>query len=331
MRDTKTEFIQSIEESLVGHLSSSTLALVSSIITKKLSDYDITERCTSVSSFNTDNDRILKLYNACLLVDGKSQNTVKMYLRHCKSFSDFIRKRFTEMTAYDLRFYLANEMSKGLKGSTRETKRAVISSFFQWMYRDGIIDSNPMVKIKPIKYDSKVKKPLYDIDIDKIRRACIDKRERAVIEMLLSTGVRVSELVNMQVGDIDKVTLAVHVKHGKGNKERITFTTPVSMYHVLEYISNRKEAGDYLIYNKNHDRIGVRGIQRMIKRIAKRAGVSDVYPHRFRRTFATNLSKRGMNVQDIQVLMGHTDSSTTMGYIALDSTSIHVSYQKYTV
>lgn len=235
------------------------------------------------------------------------------------------------MTAYDMRFYLANEMSKGLKGSTRETKRAIISSFFQWMYRDGLIDSNPMVKIKPIRYDSKIKKPLYEIDIDKIRRACKSDKERAVIEVLLSTGVRISELVNMQVDDIDKTTLAVHVKHGKGNKERITFITPVSMYYVIEYISKRKEEGKYLIYNKNHERMGVRGIQSMIKRISSRAGVGDVYPHRFRRTFATNLSKRGMSVQEIQILMGHTNSSTTMRYIAMDNTSIRVSYQKYTV
>jgi site-specific recombinase XerD len=198
------------------------------------------------------------------------------------------------------------------------------------MVNEEIIPKNPIAQIKPIKCHQEVKKAFSDIEIDALRSACKSLKERALIEFLLSTGARVSEVAEMKVQDVNIETLSVHILHGKGDKERITYTTAVGMKHLLAYIHGRKETGDALFYSKNHEPIRTNGIRFILNNVAKRAGVSNVHPHRFRRTFATNLSKRGMAVQEIQKLMGHANINTTLVYIATDDSMVQASYKKYT-
>jgi site-specific recombinase XerD len=198
------------------------------------------------------------------------------------------------------------------------------------MVNEEIIPKNPIAQIKPIKCHQEVKKAFSDIEIDALRSACKSLKERALIEFLLSTGARVSEVAEMKVQDVNIETLSVHILHGKGDKERITYTTAVGMKHLLAYIHSRKETGATLFYSKNHEPIRTNGIRFILNNVAKRAGVSNVHPHRFRRTFATNLSKRGMAVQEIQKLMGHANINTTLVYIATDDSMVQASYKKYT-
>jgi site-specific recombinase XerD len=263
-------------------------------------------------------------------VDGKSKNTVAQYVRTCRKLSETIGKPLTEMNAYDVRFFLAKEMERGISDQSRENQRANLSAFFQWMVNEEIIPKNPIAQIKPIKCHQEVKKAFSDIEIDALRSACKSLKERALIEFLLSTGARVSEVAEMKVQDVNIETLSVHILHGKGDKERITYTTAVGMKHLLAYIHSRKETGDALFYSKNHEPIRTSGIRFILNNVAKRAGVSNVHPHRFRRTFATNLSKRGMAVQEIQKLMGHANINTTLVYIATDDSMVQASYKKYT-
>lgn len=216
-----------------------------------------------------------------------------------------------------------------MKDQTRENERAVFSAFFQWMANEELIKKNPIATIKPIKCHQEIKKAFSDVEIDAIRSACKNLKERALVEFLLSTGVRVNEASNMRVQDINKETLAVHVVHGKGNKERITYTTAVAMKHLLAYVHSRTENGEQLFYNKNHQPLENGGIRKILKSIEDRAGVADVHPHRFRRTFATNLARRGMQLQDIKELMGHSNVNTTMTYISVDDSKVHTSYNTY--
>ena len=157
------------------------------------------------------------------------------------------------MGIYDIRLFLIKEMERGVSARTRENTRANLSAFFQWMTREEIISKNPMASLKPIKYADEIRKAFSSVEIDALRSACNTKKERAIIEMLLSTGVRVSELVGMKVTDIDKNNLRVHVINGKGQKERITYTTPVAIKYLILYLEDRKEKnGEMLFYNKDH-------------------------------------------------------------------------------
>ena len=329
-KDYRMSFVKEVEQLLVRQYDPEEVALISNAVIKALEPYEITERCTDLVVQDDINEKLIRKYKACLLIDGRSEGTIGQYARTAQKLSDTIRKPFTEMGTYDIRFFLALEMERGVSNSTLETTRANLSAFFQWLTVEEIIPKNPIASIKPIKFPDEIREAFSDVELDALRGACRTTKERALIEMLVSTGVRVSELTSMEVRDINLETLAVHVIHGKGSKERMTYTTPVSAKHMINYLKSRKEDGPMLFYNKNHDPIAPNGIRFILNELAKRAGVSDVHPHRFRRTFATNLAKRGMDIQEIQRLLGHSNINTTMIYVRTDDTKVQASYRRYT-
>lgn len=329
MTDARMDFVRSFEIVLSSLFDVSEISIISNAAVKALSDYEVSRRCTDIAPLDDFNERTIKRYSACLLLDGKSEKTVKQYVRTCRKLSDLLHKRFDEMGTYDIRYYLAKDMERGLSSTSIENQRANISAFFQWLTNEDIIPKNPAAKIPPIKCTKEIRKAFSDVEIDTLRSACKTAKERAIIEVLLATGVRVSELVSMQIDDIDRNSMTVHVKHGKGGKERITYINDVAMRHLLTYINTRKESGSDLLYNKNHERLTSDGVRSILNTIADRAGIDNVHPHRFRRTFATNLAKRGMELQLIQKLMGHSNPNTTMVYIALDDTQIQASYRQH--
>ena len=331
MFDCKNRIVSSIEEKLIHHINKQDFDIVMNTIIKVLNDYDITDRCTDIAVIDPENIKLIKRYCACLAVDGKSKNTISQYRRSIIRFSDFCNKSFRDVGTYDIRYYLGCLKENGLANTSLENQRSNISAFFQWLTFEGIISVNPSLRIKPIKGYQELKEPFSEIEIDSIRSACRTKKDRALVEVLLSTGVRVSELSLMNVDDINFNNLSVFVRHGKGNKQRITYMTPVAAMHLQRYLNSRKEKGNCLFYNKNHKRLNVGGIQYILKAISECACVDHVHPHRFRRTFATNLAKRGMEVQEIQKLLGHTNINTTMKYIYVDNISIQIAYKKCSV
>lgn len=328
-KDYNMAFIKDVETSLATMFTLEQVNIISNIITKALYNYEITNRCTDVVVYDDENQRIIKRFGACLLIDGKSHKTVYQYIRSVNKLSETICKPLKEIGTYDIRFFLATEKDRGLSGRSLENTRANLSAFFQWMVNDELIEKNPISKLKPIKYHENIKLSFSDVEIDSIRSSCESLKERAIIEVLLSTGVRVSELVSLKLKDINFSNNSISIKHGKGDKERIVFTTDVCMTHLNKYLNSRKENGEYIFYNKNHSPIAVGGIRFLLKSISKKSGVQNVHPHRFRRTFATNLARRGMSIQDIKRLLGHSDINTTMTYVCTDNNKIKESYNKY--
>lgn len=330
MKDYKNALINDITTELTKNFSAEDVSIISRTIVKSLENYDVGDRCTDIIVRCDDiNTKIEKRFRASLLVDGKSEGTVYQYIRTIHKLINVIHKPYPEMGIYDVRFFLASEQERGVSNRTRENTRANLSAFFQWMVNDEIILKNPIAALKTIKYKDEVRKPFSEVEIDALRSSCKQIKERAIIELLLSTGVRVSELVNIQISDVNFDNLSVHVTHGKGNKERMTYTTPVCIKHLLNYLSTRNDNLTHLLINKNHEPLSGGGIRYILKTIAKRANVNDVHPHRFRRTFAIGLAKRGMKVEEIRDLLGHSDLNTTMRYVYMDDSNVKSSYSKY--
>lgn len=328
--DYREKLVKDVESRLIDILPLDMTNTVSSTIVKVLNDYEVTGRCTDIVPFESANDRLIKRYRGCLMVDGKSPKTIYQYTRTLKCFSEFSERPFKDVGIYDVRYFLACEKERGVSSRTVENTRANLSAFFQWMTAEEIIDKNPVLSLKPIKYVEEVKKPFSDIEIDALRSGCRNKKERALIEFLLATGVRVNELSLMKISDIDFAEYSVHVRNGKGGKERVTYITPVAVRHVCEYIQNRnKTETEYLFYNKNHGYLNPGGVRFILNRIARRVGINEVHPHRFRRTFATSASRKGLEIQEIQRLLGHSNINTTMQYISLDDEAIKSSYKRY--
>ena len=331
MKDCREQLLKDLEVYLSTKFNNEDLQQISVSLVKIIGNYEIIERCTDVIPLDDENERLLKRYAACLTIDGKSKHTVYQYIRTGRKLSEFIKLPFTKMGTYDIRYFLATEKERGISNVSLENTRANISAFFQWLTEEEVITKNPIAKIKPIKCKEEIKLPISDVEIDSLRSACKTKKERAIIELLLSSGIRVSELTAMKIKDINFSDLTVHVVNGKGDKERITYTTAVSAKHLVDYINDRKTLGENLFYNKNNEVLEPGGVRYILNNIAKKADVENVHPHRFRRTFATNLAKRGMSVQDIQVLLGHSSIKTTMEYVHTDRNKVQAEYNKYII
>ena len=331
MVESKYELLKDIE--LVLHTTFSETELIEHAITQitlRMENYEVSSMCTDLARYSDEDEKILKRYLACLLVEGKSPGTIEGYRYRLQHMINHSQIHFTDMRAYDIRFYLANLKQQGYSDRTLESVRQYISAFFTWMINEGIISKNPMLQIKPIKYKEEMKEAFSDLDIEKIRRNCKNDRERALVEFLLSSGVRAAELSQMNVDDLNFQDNSVHVKFGKGNKERITYMSPLAAYYINKYLNQRDDKDIALFTSiKGKERLKPGGIRHILKQIEDRADITNVHPHRFRRTFATMLSNKGMAVQVIQYLMGHSNLDTTMVYINLDNRNIRSEYLKY--
>lgn len=293
-----------------------------------LKNYDVSNKCYALTIYNDENIRILNRYKACLLVEGKSEQTIEAYDYRIRHMFETSQINLKDIGPYDIRFYLAILKKNGVSNVTLDGIRCYINAFYKWMVLEGYIEKNPCAAIKPIKYTKEVKESSSELDLEKIRSSCKDDRERAIVELLLSSGVRVGELVSLNVDDIDFKENSVHVRHGKGDKERITYMSPVASYYMNKYLQSRKDKGVELIHTQN-GRLQDGGVRWILKDIGDRAGVENVHPHRFRRTFATTLNNKGMPLQSIQHLMGHSRVDTTLIYVAVNEKVVKNEYMKY--
>ena len=330
MSDYRMSFIKSVEESLTDMVEPDLAKAISNVIVRCLNLYELSERCTEVATVDPVNEKLIKKYRACLRIGGKSEGTIYQYCRTVQRLSDFLHEKFTDMGVYDIRYYFACEKERGISNHTLENTRANLSAFFTWLLNEEIIVKNPMAKITPIKYPEEIKKPFSDVEIDKLRFACRTSKERAIVELLLSSGVRVSEACQLDVTDIDFITMDVNVRHGKGDKPRTTYISDVAATHIKQYLAERPESDMVcLLCNNMHKRLEVGGLRHILNVLQERAGVENVHPHRFRRTFATKLASRGMAIQEIQALLGHSNINTTMEYVCADKEKVKSSYRKY--
>ena len=329
MSDYKLQFIKQVEMELASVLKGEEFEATINAVTRVLNDYQVEKTGTDLIPYSGVNETLLNLYSGCLAIGGKSEKTIAQYRRTAIKLSEFVNKTYPEMGVYDIRVFLVAEKQRGVSNRTLENTRANLSAFFQWMLQEEHISKNPCMNIKPIKYTDKVRLPFSTVEIDSLRLACKNTKERAIIELLLSTGIRVSELTGLEIDDINFGEMSIHVKKGKGSKERTVYMNDLARTHLQTYLADRGSADRRLFINKKKDALNPGGVRHILNVIGERAGVDNVHPHRFRRTFATGLANRGMDIQEIQKLLGHTNVNTTLEYVFTSDEKAHASYLKY--
>ena len=326
----KMQFLQQAEIELTPVLRERAEEAID-IITRILGEYQVTKASTEIVPYSDTNGMLLKMYCACLMIGGKSEKTIAQYKRTAEKLALTVNKTFQEVTVYDIRYFLAVEKQRGVSNRTLENTRANLSAFFQWMAKEEHITKNPCMNIEPIKYTDKVRLPFSPVEIDSLRFACKTTKERAMIEILLSTGIRVSELTGLRVNDVNFNNLSIHVTNGKGAKERTVYMNDLAKTHLNNYLMEQDVIGSTIFMNKKKQSLNPGGVRYILNAIAKRAGVDNVHPHRFRRTFATGLADRGMDIQEIRKLLGHSNINTTLEYVYTSDEKAHASYLKYSV
>ena len=299
----------------------------------------IIEESTSIIPLDQDPNVIkIKMFAATKKVGGISSSSIDKYIYDIKRFAEVINKPFEEVTSMDIRWYLAycQEVRKN-KPKTVDGIRAALSSFYSFLEMEELIERNPMKKVDKIKVPQSIKKAFDASEMEAIRGACDNSRDRAIVEFLYSTGLRVSELCSLNVRDINWAKQEVYVV-GKGNKERVVYISDLAIFHLQRYLSDRckKEKCDINSLNekplflraRGSSRLMDSGLQYMLREIGRRASVTDVHPHRFRRTFATDLLNRGMKAEQVMILMGHSKLDTTMIYYDVTKQSIADSFRR---
>lgn len=325
-RDTLTRSIDYIISQ--SDISQEEMAGLRNKIIAELSKYEVSEKSMELATLDTASEALIQLFVGTCKVEGKSMATIRAYAWALKKFKNEIRVPLSEVNTFEIRAWLL-EKQNTVSLRTCENYRSYLSSFYTWASNEGILRSNSMAKIKPVKYEEVKRKSFTDVELDALRSNCSSLRERAELEVFLSCGARASELCQMDIGDINLDTREVIIRHGKGNKQRVTYVNDVCIYHLRKYLETRKDDNPAMFMTKRGNRVCKSVIEHDIKRIGGRAGVNNTHPHRCRRTFATSMAKRGMDVIAIQALMGHNNLNTTQRYIALSDSFVKNEYERF--
>ena len=318
-------------EQLQYKLGKEELMLIEGVLDFLFQQYSVSAKKNEIVAYTGNNDKIISQFLAIKRLEGKSEKTLKQYYDATHMLCDDLNKNIEDITTNDIRYYLANYQAvRKVSNATLDNKRRFLSTFFTWLTAEEYIKKNPMLLIKKIKQDSVVKKPFSDTELEQMRDNIDSKKEKALFEFLLSTGCRISEVTRLNISDINFDT-GECIVFGKGAKERKVYINDKTLYHLKEYLKKRKDKEQALFLNKHGTRLQKGSAEAMLHKIGDRANVTNVHPHRFRRTFATNLVKRGVPIEHVQKLMGHTTLDMTMHYCTINEDSIKFEYKKLCV
>lgn len=329
--DLRNTIINAVSSAVCTLLTPDQLQAVQDALALQLSAYEIQTRTTEVAVVDTTPDGLLQKFIATKRIEGKSEATLRRYHDACYLMIHAIHRPMHEISTYDLRYYLAAYKSqRGVSNRTLDGIRRCFSSFFNWLTSEGLIGRNPCAALAQIKYTKVIKKPYSAPEMERLKQACTSIRDLALLEFLYASGCRVSEVVRLNRSDINFLTRDAVVL-GKGNKERTIYLTPVALMHLTNYLNTRTDNNPCLFASIKapHKRLSKAGIETALKVIGQRAGVSNVHPHRYRRTLATNLLDRGATIQDVAAILGHADLKTTQVYCYINQQNVQAAYRKY--
>ena len=273
-------------------------------------------------------DDLLECYLGALSVQCRSEKTIARYKYELERMMQGVGVPTRQITVYHLRGYLAHERERGIADSTLEGLRQVFSAYFNWLQREALIERNPATNLGSVKVAKKEKPRYSEIDMERLNRACENKRDLAILHFLASSGCRISEMceLNRDAVDLERLECIVH---GKGNKERVVYLSEVAGMAIREYLASRTDGYEALFVGRLGERLQPGGVRFMLNSLGKAAGVEHVHPHRFRRTLATELSRRGMAIQEISRILGHEKIDTSLKYLDMNNDVVKANYRRY--
>ena len=275
--------------------------------------------------------RRVEAFLAAKRIDGCRPKTIKGYRERLKMFMTQCSKPVQQITTDDLREYLAYLVDeRHLMDNSVQAHINTLRSFFSWLVDEDNIHKSPMRKIKSLKIDKlRSRHPLTAEQLELGRDGCRGYKEKALVEFLVSSGCRVSEVAGLRVDDIDWRDRKCKVI-GKGNKERTVYFSVRAKLMLQLYIAERR-GGEALFASSRapYEPLTDRGIEKMISKLGKRIGMErPLYPHLMRHTFASHALNCGMELTIIQHLLGHSDPKTTLIYAEIDPIRVQYEYNR---
>ena len=324
--EAKQSMLKNLEKEFGHTLTANDMNEVLKTIANELENYNLEQ--IDISNIDECSYDMLEAFLFAKELEGRSPNTIKRYKYIINKLLTYCQIPIRSITVYHLRRYLMELKSRNCADSTIEGTREIFSSFFNWLQKEQLIDNNPCSNLPPIKCIKKEKLPFSSVDIEKLKENCECNRDKAIVCFLLCTGCRISEVTQLNVSDIDFDKKQCKVL-GKGNKERIVYIDDITIMMLKRYFKERQDSLPALFIGKGSERLTPGGIRFMLKKLAQRANIEYVHPHRFRRTLATNLIYHGMPIQEVAKILGHDKLDTTMKYVFLDNNNLKFSYNKF--
>lgn len=333
MENFANEFVSKLD----GKISDEALRTVLQELQVFTSNYDISQRETHVIPYQSNIPDCYRVYMVAKKIEGMSPESMKTYNFYLTDFFEHINRPFEQVTTNDIRIYLYETQKRtGISNRTLDGKRLVINTFMDWCWKEGYIPNNPCASIKPIKFEEKPREPLSNMELEIVRDACENYRDKAMIELFYSTGCRLSEMVNLKISDIDFTSKEVHL-FGKGSKHRTSYLNAKAEYMLKKYfeLERPKESisdSVFVIFRKPYNEMHKESIYARVKAIQKRSGIErSLFPHLLRHTMATDALNRGMNVAEVKEILGHEKLDTTMIYAKISHDSVKFNHKRYIV
>lgn len=318
------EKLVKIVNEMAEYLNISQLKKLQEVLVKQLSDNEPQRE-------NISNQEYMTLFLDAKQIEGCSVRTVQYYrvtLEHLLRSLDIPLRKITtdDIRGYLVDYQKVNNCSK----VTIDNIRRNISSFFSWLEEEDYILKSPMRRIHKIKTKTVVKEVISDELIEKMRDQCTEKRDLAIIDLLYSTGIRVGELVNLNICDLD-LEQRECVVYGKGDKERRVYFDAKSKIHLKSYLESRTDSNPALFVTLDapYDRLKISGVEIRLRELGRQLGTERIHPHKFRRTMATRAIDKGMPIEQVQKILGHSQIDTTMQYAMVNQSNVKSSHQKY--
>ena len=318
------EKIVSVLNEMAEYLSISQMKKLQEVIIRNFAENEAEKKEVSDQDF-------LRMFLDAKQIEGCSERTIRYYQTTVDHLISQIDTGVRRITTEEIREYLSNYQKRNnCSNVTIDNVRRNISSFFSWLEEEDYILKSPMKRIHKIKTKTVVKGTISDEGIEKLRDNCKEKRDLAIIDLLYSTGIRVGELVNLNIDDIDLEGRECIV-YGKGDKERRVYFDAKAKVHLKEYIETRKDENDALFVTLDapYDRLKISGVEIRLRKLGRELELERIHPHKFRRSMATRAIDKGMPIEQVQKILGHSQIDTTMQYAMVNQNNVKTSHQRY--
>lgn len=323
----KENLIRDVIQGMLPYLNNAQGEKLREVLQFSLANYDLKEK----EKQDDVEENFVELFLSAKRIEGCSEKTLNYYESTIRAMLNDLKKEVKHVVTDDIRRYLTEyQERKNSSKVTIDNIRRILSSFFSWLEDEDYILKSPVRRIHRIKTGVNIKETYSDEALELMRDNCTELRDLAMIDMFASTGMRVGEMVLLNINDID-FNERECVVFGKGSKERVVYFDARTKIHLLNYLQSRTDNNPALFVSLKapYHRLKIGGVEKRLRELGKSLGLNKVHPHKFRRTLATMAIDKGMPIEQLQQLLGHRKIDTTLQYAMVKQSNVKMAHRKY--
>ena len=324
----KQNLINDIVQGMLPYLNNAQNEKLQEVLQYVFADYELTEK---QQQEKTSKQNFVELFLSAKRIEGCSEKSLKYYKATIEAMLNELQKDVKHIVTDDIRGYLTEYQEKKKSSKvTIDNIRRILSSFFAWLEDEDYILKSPVRRIHKVKTGTNIKETYSDEALELMRDNCTELRDLAIIDILASTGMRVGEMVLLNRSDID-FNERECIVFGKGSKERVVYFDARTKIHLKNYLESRVDDNPALFVSLKvpYERLKIGGVEVRLREFGEKLGLRKVHPHKFRRTLATMAIDKGMPIEQLQQLLGHSKIDTTLQYAMVKQSNVKIAHRKY--